>query len=599
MTATGAAAGAPGIRARRRRAIAVGIAAYVALCAGLAIAQPAAVAQPPQPAAPPQPSPVAAPDSGFIGRGPGLLEIDDCAPSDPTAREAQLRARFDALYARGEVLYAQGDYKGAVGEFIAGYCLAGAFNDGRQVRYQLLKDIGQSYERSLDYEKAIEYLTRYLRELPPGAQDDPRALESRILVLQKLRGQVLVQTSPAGATVTLSNESGVAGRGPSGKPFDVLGGSYTMLIELAGHEPVSQQIEVRIGKPFAFFVQLRPLRGRLSAQVAPGDAKVFLRDKTVERFVGLGRIDEELPTGKYVLVAEATGRQRVERSVEVLPSRVNRLQVDLPPKPQFGRRQLIVFSSILGATATANTLYATGNEGISLAGGVGGAVLGWLGSRLYLPDQVPLGASNLTITAGIAGAIGGGMGSRLLTGSQQVSLPAAGLTSIVAAGLGYYVGNRAEISVGDAALLNSSVLWGAAVGGLFALSFDPDRGIESGLVLSGLGMGAVSGLLMTRYFEISRSRALLIDIGGIVGAIGGVAAESLAYPTSEVGQNSAASNEHVANFVLGGVAVGLIGAGILTRNIDAPRLPVKPAIGVAGAANGGSVAPVYGISGSW
>jgi hypothetical protein len=210
---------------------------------------------------------------------------------------------------------------------------------------------------------------------------------------------------------------------------------------------------------------------------------------------------------------------------------------------------------------------------------------------------VPLGTSNLTITAGIGGVIGGIAGSALFSESSQVVAPAQGLTSLAAAGLGYYIGQRTGVSVGDAALLNSSVLWGAAVGGLFALSFDADRQIGAGLVLSGLGMGTASGILMTRYFEISRRRAVLIDIGGVLGVIGGIAAQSVAYPNSEADDAGPASNEHFPSFVLGGVAVGLIGAGVLTRNLDAPKLPVKPAVGVA--AGGGRSAPVYGIAGSW
>src|SRR5204862_3664719 len=125
----------------------------------------------------------------------------------------------------------------------------------------------------------------------------------------------------------------------SGKPIDGIGGAYTMAVELEGYEPDSKDIEVRIGKPFAYFVPLQPLHGRLSVQVSPGDARVFLRDKSVERFIGIGRVDEVLPAGTYVLIAEAADRLKQERPIEVLPNRVNLTQIDLPPRPQFGRRQ--------------------------------------------------------------------------------------------------------------------------------------------------------------------------------------------------------------------------------------------------------------------
>lgn len=536
-------------------------------------------------------------DTGFIGGGAERLEIDDCPPTDPTATEAQLTARVGELYQRGVVLYTQGDYAGAVREFISYYCVAGGFERGRQVRYSVLKDIGQSHERSLDYEKAIGYLERYVRELPADAAADKQLSESRILVLQKLRAQIFVETSPGGATVTISNEGGVAGRGRSGRPIEVPGGTYTMLVELAGHEPYSRQIEVRIGKPFAVVVPLRPLRGRLSVQVTPGDAKVFLRDRSVERFVGVGRADEMLATGEYVLIADAPDRLTVERPIEVLPNRVNRMQIDLPLKPQFGRRQLIAFSTIGAAYSSLGLLYAFDDGAVPVLGLFGGAAAGLLGSLLYLPDQVPQGTSNLTITSGLTGTAAGVVASLVFTDEAGLVLPIMGTTTLLGAGVGYYVGSRTSVTPGDAALFASSVFWGTAAGGMFALSFGgSDRRISGGLIASGLGMGAVSGILMGRYFDVSRRRTVLIDVGGLIGLIGGLAAESLVYPEDEAMTEGA--NEHAANFMLGGVAIGLIGAGILTRNLDAPKIPVKPAIGTAVTAGGASTT-TYGLSGTW
>lgn len=538
-------------------------------------------------------------ENGFIGKGAPRLEIDDCPVGDPTATEAQLSSRFDAVYARGQVLYAQGDYLGAVRELLTGYCLVGELAEGKRLRYKVLKDIGQAHERNLDYEKAIAYFERYVRDFPDaGDQTDKHVVEGRILVLQKLRAQILVESSPGGAAVTISDASGVAGLGTSGKPIDVIGGAYTMRVELEGYEPYTKKIEVRIGKPFAYFAPLVPLHGRLSVQVSPGDARVFLRDKAVERFVGIGRVDEVLPVGDYVLIAEASDRLKQERRVEVLPNRVNLMQLDLPPRPQFGRRQLVVFSTAAAASATGGLLAAFENPTVTSLGVAGGAAIGLFGSYLYLPDQVPLGTSNLTFTAGVAGTIAGVAGGLLFTDSQRIVPPAEALTTLAGAGIGYYVGSRTDVSVGDAALFNSCVLWGTSIGGLFALSFDGDRRISSGLVLSGLGMGVVGGTLMGRYFEISRRHAALIDIGGLAGAIVGLAAESFAYPTSGAGDASRTSNEHAANFVLGGVSLGLLGAGFLTRNIDTAKVPVKPTIGTAATASG-AVAPLYGISGTW
>lgn len=560
-----------------------------ALAAALVVLVGAVAVARAQPADPPQI------DAGFIGKGATRLEIDDCPPLDPSLTPEQLGKQGGELYSRGETLYKQGDYPGAVREFISAYCI------GKVIKTEgtILKDIGQAHERNLDYEKAIGYLERYVRELPRGGSqlEDKQLVESRILVLQKLRAQIFVETEPKGAIVTIGNDSGVAGRGVSGKPIEVPGGKYTMLVELDGHEPHVQKIEVRIGKPFAYFVPLRPLKGRLSVQLTPGDTKVFLRDKTVERFVGVGRVDEVLPIGEYVLIAEATDRLKEERRIEVLPNQVNRMQIELPPKPQFGRRQLLAFSAVGSAFAAGGLLFAFDDPAIVALGVFGGAGAGIFASSLYLPDAVPLGTSNLTITAGLAGTVAGTTAALVFTSDQRIVQPIQGISTLLAAGIGYYVGNRTKITPGDAALINSSAVWGTAAGTLFALSFGgDDRRITAGLMLSGVGMGTVSGILMSRYYDISRRHALLIDIGGLVGIIGGLAAESLAYPANETGE--ASSNEHVANFALGGLAIGLVGAGILARNVDAPKLPVKPSVGAAVAPNGATTA-TYGFSAVW
>lgn len=139
-------------------------------------------------------------------------------------------------------------------------------------------------------------------------------------------------------------------------------------------------------------------------------------------------------------------------------------------------------------------------------------------------------------------------------------------------------------------MFNSSVLWGTTAGSLFAISFDPPRQVSSGLVLSGLGMGVVGGVLLTRYYDVSRNHALLIDIGGLVGVVGGLALASVASETR--------TEERLANYSLGGMAVGLVGAGILTRNMDIPKIPVAPSVGTASSSDGRSTT-TFGLTGTW
>jgi tetratricopeptide (TPR) repeat protein len=574
---------------RGARAIAVLIVASgvtSGLAPSLAAAQPAVASEP-----------STAPDAGYIGREVTRLEIDDCRQTELTREQVQKQG--SEHYERGATLYAQGDYEGAVREFVYGYCLVPSF-------YSLLKDIGQAYERNLDYEKAIGYLERYVREVPPTARateacaDDPQQdkanVARRVEVLKKLKAKIHVESSPPGARITIANDAGVAARARSGETIEVLGGRYEMTTELDGFEPHRQGIEVRIGKPYTYFVPLVALKGRLSMQVLPADARIFIGD----RFVGIGHVDVALEGNTYVVTSEASDRITDRRQVEVLANQVKRVQVSLTAKPQFGRRQLIVFSTVAGAGATAAMFRAFENTGLATLGSLGGGAAGLFGGMFLYPDDLSLGTSNLTITSTLGGAVLGAGLSLLFTERREVIDPVIGASAVLGGAFGYIMGDLTRATTGDAAVINSGVVWGSVAGGLFAAAFDPGHSLGGGLVLSGLGMGTVGGLLLQRNFSISRTRAALIDVGGLIGIIGGLAAESLFYPAPTVTVPGAAdpSQEHLANFALGGMAVGLLAAGILTRNIDAPKLPVSPAITHARAADG-SAAALYGLRGAW
>lgn len=537
-------------------------------------------------------------ESGYIGKDIPVLEIDDCPAVDPQIKQEELRRRGSEHYERGETLYLQGDYEGAVQELVASYCLIPF--------YSILKDIGQAYERSNEYEKAIGYLDRYVLAIPPDAKpteacavdpkDDKANVIRRISVLQKLQARVFVETTPGGAQITIGNEMGRAGATTSGKPADVPGGRYEMTIERDGYEPITTQIDVRIGKPYTFFFELTPLRGQLSVLVTPSDARVFVDD----RQVGFGHYDESLPARQYKISAEAPGRKTVTRTVEVLPNRLRRELLELPLTPQTGRRQLIGYAAAAGGVATGGLLYTFSNTGLTGIGSVIGGAAGFAGAYFGLDEHLPLATSNLTITTSLAAGVAGYAGAALFTGEDDTIQPVFGASLLAGAALGYYAAERTHVTPGDAALINSATLWGTATGGLFAASFDPPRKVAAGLVLSGLGMGGIGGVLMTRYFSISRTHAVLIDIGGLAGLVGGLAVESLAYPTtsSQGSQADQTSREHLANFALGGMAIGLMTAGILTKNLDDPKLPVRPALGTATGTDGRSTT-TYGFQGTF
>jgi hypothetical protein len=559
------------------------------LASARASAQPAAAGAAPKPEPPP--------DTGYLGRDITSLEIDDCKQTDLDKDEVNKQG-FEH-YARGEQLYAQGDYEGTVRELAYSYCLAPI--------YTILEDIGLAYERNLDFEKAIGYLERYVRAVPSAKPGDPAAAElqrhkttiaHRVEVLKKLKAKIYVESQPAGAQITITNDTGVAARAHAGETIEVLSGHYDMVTELDGYERHHQAIDVRIGKPYTYFVALTALKGRLTMQVVPPEARIFIGD----RLVGIGHIDTALEGNTYVITSEAPERITDRRRVEVLANQVKRITVELTPRPQFGRRQLIAFSSVAGAGVGASLLYAFQNTGLAGVGLLGGGAAGFVGSAFLLPDNLPLGTSNLTVTTTVGGALLGTGASLLFTKRLDVIYPIVGASAVLVGTAGYLLGDQTRINVGDAALINSGIVWGSVTGALFAASFDPGHVVGGGLLLSGLGMGTVGGLLLQNNFSISRTHAVLIDVGGLIGIIGGLALESLVYPTRTTSAPSEAvdarAQEHLANFALGGMAVGLLAAGVLTRNLDAPKLPVSPTITQA-IAGDGRAATMYGVSARW
>jgi hypothetical protein len=535
-------------------------------------------------------------DAGFIGKDIPVLEIDDCAPAPQVAPDQLIKIASEH-FERGEVLYVQGDYKGAVTELVDAYCI--------KPFYTILKDIGQAYERELDYERAIAYLERYVMEMPKDAvragpcaadpQDDKRNVTARIKVLQNLRAKIRINTEPGDADITLSNEAGLRNRGKSGQELEVLGGRYDVLIERKGYVPVTQEVRAEIGKPYTLFARLEPKKGRVRVRATPVNARLFLD----QRQIGIGAYENELPGGRYSLTVEAPGYVTATREIEVLADRDTPVAIELEAKPQTGRRQFIGYATVAGGV-TGGTLAGASNDPTVIGAGVTlGVSAGFFGSYFVTPDDIALGTSSLTITSSLIGGTLTGGATVVFTGDPNRIAPAIGSGLVLGGIAGYYIGSRTEISPGDAAVINSGALWGTVVGSLFAGSFQAtsERRIGGGLVLSGLGMGTLGGVLMTHYFNVSRTRAALIDLGGLVGVFVGAAIDNV---VAKANESTSQNDERTANYTLGGLASGLILAGVLTRNVDSPKVSITPVISKTSPSGpSSSTTTTFGITGAF
>jgi tetratricopeptide (TPR) repeat protein len=510
-------------------------------------------------------------DTGYIGRKL-RLEIDDCRPV-PDLPPKKIGALSYERYQRGSVLHVQGDYEAAVDELIGAYCLA------PQVSGSMLVDIAQSYERMVQYEKAVAYFERYVLLLPEDT-DERRAITTRIEVLRKLKSTVTVATEPRGASVVIANEAGPVATERDGERLSVVAGEYTLVIEKPGYEPVRQPLVVGIGQPYSFSFRLQPKSGELRVQTVPGDARIYIDD----RFEGLGSFREPIEIGQHEVRVEAKGYLTRTENVEILADETAQIAISLARPPTSGKTQLVIAASVAGTIAGAAAVGGTTDDPtFGTLGGLGGLAIGGAGTY-FLYDDIDLGSSNYIITTSLIGAIEGAGIGLLATDDPDAGWFGAMLGTGVGAGFAMATAGKLKYSIGDAALLNSGAAWGLVSGLWFRQVFHADTRVAAAMMLGGTNLGVVGGVLLGRQVEYSRRHVVFIDLAGLAGIATGLAVHSAYVGNAE--DVMVERSEQQAHFALAGMAIGLGAGAFLTRNLDAPKLPrlqpqVAPAPGGA------------------
>jgi hypothetical protein len=535
-------------------------------------------------------------------RASATAEVDQCRrPEGLEEREAENRAADH--YDRGLRLYEQGDYEAAIEEFVSAYC--------HKPYHRVLKDIAQSFERMVSYEKAVAYLERYLRETPASEVEERRVQAARAEVLRRLPARIRVATVPPGAIVSLRDEHGALqahSDNADRTPIAIPEGRYVMSVQQEGYETIAQPVEVEIGQPYSYYFQLEPKKGALRLIAVPSSARIFI-DK---RWVAVGSHVAELPLGTYLVEAEAEGFLRMSEVVEIKETAPQNLTIELEAEPRSGRWELVGAAAVGGAAAGGavsasifgeNPLIATGLAGVGLGLALGGAYLG-------VPRDIEVGDSSFIVGSTLVGAVEGALAASFVEqrlafcgqeqgpGGMNNTLPvdfeeckarvvggAALFGGVAGAVLGTLSASRIDLDAGDAAVINSSALWGAVSGTLLWSVFERDRRIGDVLGFTGLNLGIVTGVILAERTSYSRSHVGLIDLGGLGGfLLGGLLAGTLS--ANEEG------NDRVPHFALIGMASGLVLSSYLTRNMDEPAaaLPqVGLQLGQAADARGGTV----------
>ncbi len=219
---------------------------------------------------------------------------------------------------------------------------------------------------------------------------------------------------------------------------------------------------------------------------------------------------------------------------------------------------------------------------------VGGG-LGLTASLLY--------DSDIGMTPGHTAALNSGtiwgawQGAAILGIMEPDSTPAVGgtllLTQLGGLALGEVIHQTLEPTSGDVSMATSAGFWTGALTffGHAANKFDADSTTTMATLLIASDVGLLAGAVASKYYPMTRSRTLIVDAGGLLGALVGMGVPFLI-------QNEDSTPGLIFGGAIAGTLAGLGTSYYLTRDWDAPeelgfQLNVTPVeggatVGVAG-----------------
>lgn len=255
-----------------------------------------------------------------------------------------------------------------------------------------------------------------------------------------------------------------------------------------------------------------------------------------------------------------------------------------PEKPSLlARGELVAFQSVHGlidGLLVCAAIECDDARAVVGLGFIGTAAIG--GLSFALSDGITSGQA-LAINAGTGwGAWHAGLLLGVLEPNDDEVYPALITAfSLVGTGLGTLIAIQGRPLNGTVSFTNSSGIW-AGVMALFAMNIaeiDPfdDQEFWIGQFLA-TDIGLVVGALVSRNYDISRGRTLLIDAGGVAGMLLGIGVAVLAEENPE--------QPMVGALGLLGTAVGLGSVFYLSRNLDVPDEVVAEVMIIPGGPRG-------------
>lgn len=498
------------------------------------------------------------------------LRVDRC-PKETATTETETPEERDtrkvklagAAYDLGLGLYEEGDYHGAINAFVDSYC-----NKAHPASFF---NIAQSYERLLDFQRAVDYFKRYVKEADAS---DPNAKRAtlRAEVLGNLPAQLKIATVPAGASITIRNDAGVIARGKANGtlPIEVRQGKYAMHVEMPGFESIEQSLVTKPGQPYSYYLRLEPEKTTLQVTVNPANARIFV-DK---RLVGAGSYSELLPIGSYEISAEAPKRVTSTRVVQLSTGKPNSQVIDLEAPKVSGRTELLIASGLgLGATgAVAVSSIFDQDTVITVGAALATTAVGFGGAYYGIPDNVARGDAWYLIESTLIGFTEGAIVGSFFACEEKTGVDMQreeDCTDGVKAGAAITGGmlgaltatatrSRFKLTTGDAALIGSGGMWGLLTGAFFYAIFDSEYRLRDPMFFTGLNLGLVASTGLVANSDVSLRRIAIIDVAGMGGLVGGIG----------LSRALASRDDQVQHYALLGLITGLVGGTFLTRSMD-------------------------------
>lgn len=252
--------------------------------------------------------------------------------ADGLADEAELHFQL------GTNEYQKGEYTSALEH----YMLSNRLVPNRRVVF----NIARSFEQLKRFPDAHRYYVDALE-----GETNPTAIEASRTALERLTPNVAlleVVTDPPGATIYIDRKD-LGSRGRAPRPLALAPGKYRVIVELAGHEPVSSdEITIQVGSVKKMPLKLRRIEGKVEVTVTGAPRAAVRVDDETSAPVCTAPCEFSLPVGKHELFVTADGVASSPKSINVLVGQ--KISVGVALRPPSG--VVVVGASEAGALIT-------------------------------------------------------------------------------------------------------------------------------------------------------------------------------------------------------------------------------------------------------